>query len=626
MHCTVFSKPVGRLAAAIGIVAGLLLIGAGSAAAEEREAPAITAAFSNAPRQITIAWFHEEEGVYGYAIQLKLGDEWQDVQRMDHTFGQYTLADLEPATWYTLRVCAVYDPVGDDRACSEPETTVQTLAQGQQPSPPPSGPLTPPRNVQWTRPQGSTAASFTWELGTGATYYQIQCVDNVDGSPCGLPHKTVDGRRGLGEATNREQPQGQTTRFTLENLNPDHSYTVAICSAKPAPSPTEPDLTACAPDVTVPALPPFPPPLSKPALIATRLPNSAAVSLEFSVETPLNLRGQRFLLLRDGRNFQEVIANAVIGRDGSFRGYDGSYTDDTVDSHASHEYQACFTQREERACSDPVGVPRQPTGNDTNCTVPTDEIGLDNVEQELLDRINAFRRQNGAPPLTIDATLSKAALWASFDIVDRGGGGAGRATADDTVDYIDTLDRNVARRLQDCGYTASGDIPELYYYAVGAGVGGSNGAYNAFTTLPGYRVKLLDARLTSVGIGRGCRGLGSYCAFTLNLSTAGTGMAGGRPELPYGPDTCLQGYVWREAFDGDTICVTPDRRAQILADNAAAAARRSPTGGAYGPDTCLPGFVWRVARPEDLVCVSPEERDRIAAENAQPNAHRAAPR
>lgn len=28
----------------------------------------------------------------------------------------------------------------------------------------------------------------------------------------------------------------------------------------------------------------------------------------------------------------------------------------------------------------------------------------------------------------------------------------------------------------------------------------------------------------------------------------------------YGPDTCLQGYVWRESFDGDTQCVTPGER------------------------------------------------------------------
>lgn len=28
----------------------------------------------------------------------------------------------------------------------------------------------------------------------------------------------------------------------------------------------------------------------------------------------------------------------------------------------------------------------------------------------------------------------------------------------------------------------------------------------------------------------------------------------------YGPDTCRQGYVWRDSFDGDTHCVTPAER------------------------------------------------------------------
>lgn len=43
----------------------------------------------------------------------------------------------------------------------------------------------------------------------------------------------------------------------------------------------------------------------------------------------------------------------------------------------------------------------------------------------------------------------------------------------------------------------------------------------------------------------------------------------------YGPNTCLNGYVWREAFVGDTVCVTPATRAQTRADNAAAERRRN---------------------------------------------------
>jgi hypothetical protein len=82
------------------------------------------------------------------------------------------------------------------------------------------------------------------------------------------------------------------------------------------------------------------------------------------------------------------------------------------------------------------------------------------------------------------------------------------------------------------------------------------------------------------------------------------------------PDTCLPGFVWREAVTGDKVCVTPETRDQTAADNAQADARRSPTGGDYGPDTCLDGFVWRVATPADLVCVPPETRDQAASDNA----------
>ncbi len=36
---------------------------------------------------------------------------------------------------------------------------------------------------------------------------------------------------------------------------------------------------------------------------------------------------------------------------------------------------------------------------------------------------------------------------------------------------------------------------------------------------------------------------------------------------------------------------------------------RDPAGGAYGPDTCLPGYVWREGYDGDTQCVTPEERD-----------------
>ena len=43
----------------------------------------------------------------------------------------------------------------------------------------------------------------------------------------------------------------------------------------------------------------------------------------------------------------------------------------------------------------------------------------------------------------------------------------------------------------------------------------------------------------------------------------------------YGPDTCLQGYVWRDATDGDHVCVIPATRSQAHSDNGEADNRRA---------------------------------------------------
>lgn len=86
--------------------------------------------------------------------------------------------------------------------------------------------------------------------------------------------------------------------------------------------------------------------------------------------------------------------------------------------------------------------------------------------------------------------------------------------------------------------------------------------------------------------------------------------------LPYGPDTCRQGYVWREATPTDHVCVTPATRAQTRDDNGQAASRRQPGGGAYGPNTCRQGYVWREALPGDQVCVTPATRTQAARDNA----------
>ncbi|WP_197417527.1 hypothetical protein [Mycobacterium sp. GA-2829] len=84
---------------------------------------------------------------------------------------------------------------------------------------------------------------------------------------------------------------------------------------------------------------------------------------------------------------------------------------------------------------------------------------------------------------------------------------------------------------------------------------------------------------------------------------------------PYGPDTCISGYVWREAAPGDNVCVTPAVRDATRAQNAQAVANRDPNG-AYGSNSCKQGFVWREAFDGDVVCVTPDIRTATKADNA----------
>jgi len=76
------------------------------------------------------------------------------------------------------------------------------------------------------------------------------------------------------------------------------------------------------------------------------------------------------------------------------------------------------------------------------------------------------------------------------------------------------------------------------------------------------------------------------------------------------PDACAKGYVWREAFEGDHVCVTPDTRERAKSDNANSAEFREKDS-----DTCIEGFVWRLANLNDHVCVPQTTREETAQDN-----------
>jgi lysozyme len=87
-------------------------------------------------------------------------------------------------------------------------------------------------------------------------------------------------------------------------------------------------------------------------------------------------------------------------------------------------------------------------------------------------------------------------------------------------------------------------------------------------------------------------------------------LAGGAPAQTTG--ACRQGYVWREAFAGDHVCVTSQVRSQAADDNRQAASRLDP----QRPGFCRQGYVWREASATDHVCVVPETRAQASRDNA----------
>ncbi len=105
-------------------------------------------------------------------------------------------------------------------------------------------------------------------------------------------------------------------------------------------------------------------------------------------------------------------------------------------------------------------------------------------------------------------------------------------------------------------------------------------------------------------------------------------------QQPYPTVVCSPGYVWRDAFDGDLICVTPQRYAQVQDENRYASEHIDPNAVVYGftnSDDCLPGYMWRLAGPNDRVdpnhqvdrvCVTLKAYDQATDENNHADDHR----
>ena len=71
--------------------------------------------------------------------------------------------------------------------------------------------------------------------------------------------------------------------------------------------------------------------------------------------------------------------------------------------------------------------------------------------------------------------------------------------------------------------------------------------------------------------------------------------------------------MWREARPSDHVCVRLDTRSAVAEQNRTRQQRW--TSGAYGPQTCKEGYVWREAFSGDKVCVTPKFRDQTKQDN-----------
>lgn len=104
----------------------------------------------------------------------------------------------------------------------------------------------------------------------------------------------------------------------------------------------------------------------------------------------------------------------------------------------------------------------------------------------------------------------------------------------------------------------------------------------------------------------------------LILSAAGVAAMAASPvraACPYGPQQCMPGFVWRDAFANDHACVTGAQRSQAAADNSQARGRVLPNG------YCRAGWVWREADARDHVCVTGATRAAVALQNREAASH-----
>ena len=143
----------------------------------------------------------------------------------------------------------------------------------------------------------------------------------------------------------------------------------------------------------------------------------------------------------------------------------------------------------------------KPTATPTLAVTPTtapahnppypcvDDPALDADEQNFVALLNAYRAQNGLPPLAVDVNLSRSGQWKSDDL------------AINNYYAHDDLDRTWVQRIRDCGFTANVWLGEVIDGS--RGDPGAAEVLNEWRNSPDHNAILLDAGAKWIGCGRG---------------------------------------------------------------------------------------------------------------------------
>lgn len=333
--------------------------------AADGEKPVITSAFANAPRALTVAWAHNDNGVFGFAVQIKTEGEWRDVQHLDHTFGQTTLVFLEPDTTYTVRVCAVYGPDREsDLECSESEPAVRTM--------PLSSTTASGAAPTLTRSEVSENTIKIWWQSAAYGFFHVRWAE-----------------KGQGETQDQINSAGQSGYHEVNNLRPGTVYVFRMqgCNRTLFGS-------SCGSWGTPVEIRTALPPLQTPTLSV--LPDDSSLYVKLQWGGGVDFTNTNLLLYRDGKVVHDARART---------GMNNPHIDVVPRRNTEYSYVLCFV-REEWKCSDPV----KGTGKLTAPTAPVYISGA---------RRRPFQTNVGQlPPVQLDLKWRNTEIPGQFIVVE----------------------------------------------------------------------------------------------------------------------------------------------------------------------------------------------------------------